>query len=101
MLAGGLMRTTAMLLTLLLVLATIPLDAGTLNNLNLPDTAQVGSKPLVLNGMGLRTKYMVKVYVAGLYVPQKSSDPAAILKADLPKRVVMHFVRDVSKSQLT
>lgn len=95
------MRTTAMLLTLLLVLATIPLDAGTLNNVNLPDTTQVGSKPLVLNGMGLRTKYMVKVYVAGLYVPQKSSDPAAILKADLPKRVVMHFVRDVSKSQLT
>src|SRR5215472_8810263 len=95
------MRTTAMLLAFLLVLATIPLDAGTLNNVTLPDTNQVGSTPLVLNGMGLRTKYMVKVYVAGLYIPQKSSDAAAILKADVPKRIVMHFVRDVSKSQLT
>ena len=44
---------------------------------------------------------MVKVYVAGLYLTQKSSDPDAIVKADAPKRIVMHFVRDVSKSQLT
>jgi hypothetical protein len=44
---------------------------------------------------------MVKVYVAGLYLPQKSSDANAILKADTPKQIVMHFVRDVSKTQLT
>ncbi len=95
------MRTTAMLLAFVLAVATVPIGAGTLNNVTLPDTAQVGSTNLVLNGMGLRTKFMVKVYVAGLYIPQKSSDPAAILKADVPKRIVMHFVRDVSKSQLT
>ncbi len=95
------MRTTAMLLAFVLCLAAIPVQSGTLNNVTLPDTAQAGSTNLVLNGMGLRTKFMVKVYVAGLYLPQKSSDPAAILKADLPKRIVMHFVRDVSKSQLT
>ncbi len=44
---------------------------------DLPDTAQVGSTTLVLNGMGLRTKMMVKVYVAGLYVTQKTSDAVA------------------------
>ena len=75
--------------------------AGTLNGVTLPDTAQAGSTTLVLNGMGLRTKYMVKVYAAGLYLPQKSTDPAAILKPDVPKRIVMHFVRSISKSQLT
>lgn len=95
------MRTTALLIAVVLVLVTVPLEAGTLNNVTLPDTAQIGSTNLVLNGMGLRTKFMVKVYVAGLYLPQKSSDPSAILKADVPKRIVMHFVRDVSKSQLT
>lgn len=55
----------------------------------------------MLNGMGLRTKYMIKVYVAGLYLPQKSGEATAILKADMPKRLVMHFVRGVSKNQLT
>jgi hypothetical protein len=95
------MRKTAMLLTLALFTLASLSHAGTLANVTVPDTVQVGSTTLVLNGMGLRTKYMVKVYVAGLYLAQKSSDPAAILKPDVTKRIVMHFVRDVSKNQLT
>jgi hypothetical protein len=84
-----------------IVVCAMDARAGTFNGVTLPDTFQVGSTALQLNGMGLRTKYMVKVYVAGLYLTQKSSDPNAIVKADVPKRIVMHFVRDVSKSQLT
>lgn len=97
------MRKILMSLTVSFIcLGTVfPLYAGTLNGVTLPDTVQVGTTSLTLNGLGLRTKYMVKVYVAGLYVAQKSADPSAILKADAPKRIVMHFVRDVSKSQLT
>lgn len=94
-------KSTLPLALTLLALTPISSHAGTLNNVTLPDTVQAGSTTLVLNGMGLRTKYMVKVYVAGLYLAQKSSDPATILKADAPRRIVMHFVRDVSKSQLT
>jgi len=90
-------------MSLTLALLALPMIsyAGTLANVTLPDTVQAGNSTLMLNGMGLRTKYMVKVYVAGLYLAQKSSDPQAILKADAPKRIVMHFVRDVSKNQLT
>jgi len=93
------------LVKLLVAVTLVPLfafsiNAGTLNGITLPDAAQVGNSTLLLNGMGLRTKYLVKVYVAGLYLPQKSSDANAILKGDSPKRLVMHFVRDVSKSQI-
>lgn len=95
------MRKAAMLLAFLFVMPPAPLAAGTLNGVTLPDTVQAGTTPLVLNGMGLRTKFMVKVYVAGLYVSQKSTDAGKILKSDTPKRIVMHFVRDVSKAQLT
>ena len=95
------MRKAAMLLAFLFVMPPAPLGAGTLNGVTLPDTVQAGTTPLVLNGMGLRTKFMVKVYVAGLYVPQKSTDAGTILKSETPKRIVMHFVRDVSKAQLT
>jgi Chalcone isomerase-like len=92
---------SSFLLILGVVVCATDARAGTFNSVTLPDTFQVGSTALQLNGMGLRTKFMVKVYVAGLYTPQKSSNPAAILKSDIPKRIVMHFVRDVSKSQLT
>jgi hypothetical protein len=95
------MRKTAMLLTLAVFALASMSHAGTLAGATLPDTIQVGSTTLVLNGLGLRTKYAFKVYVAGLYLAQKSSDPAAILKAEAAKRIVMHFVRDVSKSQIT
>jgi len=76
------------------------LHAASLAGVTLPDTVQVGGTTLVLNGLGLRKKFVVKVYVAGLYLQQKSSDPDAIIKADAPKRIVMQFVRDVSKSQI-
>ena len=79
----------------------LDLQGATLAGVTLPDTAQVGGKTLVLNGLGVRTKYVVKVYVAGLYLEQKSSDPKAIIKADAPKQIVMKFVHGASKSQMT
>jgi len=82
------------------VSSTFALHAASLAGVTLPDTVQVGSKMLVLNGLGLRKKFMVKVYVGGLYLEQKSSDPSAIIKADATKRVVMQFLRGVSKSQM-
>ena len=83
-----------------MAVSAFELGAATLAGVTLPDTEQVGSTKLVLNGMGIRTKYMVKVYIAGLYLEQKSSDPGTIIKADAPKQIVMHFVHGASKSQM-
>ena len=69
--------------------------------MNLPDTATVADKSLMLNGLGLRTEFMVKVYVGGLYLEHKSTDAGAIIKADAPKRIVMQFLHDASKKQMT
>jgi len=80
--------------------SAIALNAASLAGVTLPDSQQVAGKSLVLNGLGLRTKMMVKVYVAGLYLEQKSSDPNAIMKSDTPKRIVMHFIYHPSKSQM-
>jgi long-chain acyl-CoA synthetase len=78
----------------------LQLHAAALAGVTMPDTAQVGGKNLALNGLGLRTKVIVKVYVAGLYVEQKSSDPNAIIKSDGPKQIVMKFLHGASKSQM-
>jgi hypothetical protein len=88
---------------LLVLLLATPLAAGELAGVVLPDHVTATGRELVLNGMGLReaTVMMVDVYVAGLYLPEKSSDPATILKADTPKQLVMRFVRSVGREKLT
>lgn len=85
---------------LVAMLSISALYAASLAGVTLPDTQQVGNKTLVLNGLGLRTEFMVKVYVAGLYLEQKSSDANAIIKTDAPNRIVMQFLHGASKSQM-
>ena len=53
-----------------------------------------------LNGLGLRKKAVFKVYVGGLYLESASKDPAAILASNQAKAIRMHFLRDLSKTQL-
>jgi len=83
------------------VLCVLPSSAGQLAGVTLPERVEVGSRTLVLNGLGLREKLMFDVYVAGLYLEAKTSDPAVILKPEQAKQVVMHFVRTVGKEKLT
>jgi hypothetical protein len=60
------------------------------------DTAKVAGKDLKLNGAGMRTKFVVKVYAAGLYMPEKKSVVADILKQEGPRRVTLQMARDLS-----
>ena len=87
-------------LMLITLLGATNLPAATLAGVTLPDSAKVGDQTLVLNGMGLISKMGMKVYVTGLYLTQKSSDGAAIINADAPKRIVLHFMREVDHNKL-
>jgi chalcone isomerase-like protein len=78
----------------------LPAGASTLAGVTLPDKVEVKGHTLVLNGLGLRSKFFIKVYVGGLYLPQKEKVPAKILAADEPRRMVMHFLYSVSKDQM-
>jgi len=84
----------------LVLLATTAVWAGELKGVTMPDTAQVGDQDLMLNGMGLRKKLWVEVYVAGLYLSEKSSDAEGILQADSPRQTVMDFLYKVSAKKL-
>lgn len=70
---------------LVLLLATTSVLAEvTLNGVTLPAVLSKDGAALVLNGAGIRRKLFLKVYVAGLYLPAKSSDADAICAADAP-----------------
>jgi hypothetical protein len=93
-------RGTLFILLLTLLSWPAPGRAGTLAGVTLPDKAQAGADTLVLNGMALRKKFFIKVYVAGLYLPHKEGDAAKILAADAPRRMEMDFLYGVSPAQM-
>jgi len=66
------------------------------------DAAKAGPSDVVLNGLGLRTATFlrVKVYVASLYLPQKTGDAAQILGADRPWRIEMRYLHDVGAKDI-
>jgi hypothetical protein len=73
-----------------------PAFAAEINGVKFADTAQVAGRELKLNGLGMRTKLFVKVYAAGLYLPEKKREVAEVLKLDGPRRVTLVMMRDVS-----
>ena len=68
----------------------------------LPDRARVsaGGPELVLNGAGLRTRFFIKVYAAGLYLEKKTQTADGVLALKGPKRVSMHLLRSLSAQQI-
>lgn len=91
---------TRFVLAATLSLTALTAGAATVAGVNIADTANVNGQNLVLNGAALRKKFVVKVYTAALYLPAKQSNPAAILAADTPRKMVMHFVYDVDKGKI-
>ncbi len=93
-------RSFALTFAFSLVFAATPAAAKELAGATMPDTISVAGKTLKLNGMGLRKKAIFKVYVGGLYVEAPGASAAAILAADSPKVLKMHFLRSVDKAKL-
>ena len=86
----------------LLVAAVVALAAmgaaaqpAELEGVKLDASVQVGGQALQLNGAGLRTRAVFKVYVAALYVPQKTTDVAALLAQKGARRVAITMLRTV------
>jgi long-chain acyl-CoA synthetase len=89
-------KLAVVLVALCLGAPAFALDVG---GIRLDDKVSVGGQELTLNGAGIRTKLMFKVYVAGLYLPQKAGDLAAVL-AKAPRRVQMNLLRNLTADEL-
>jgi len=86
---------------MVVALLAAPALAAEVAGVKVDDRARVDASELVLNGAGLRTKYFLNVYVAGLYLVEKKVTPADILALPGAKRITMRLMRDVSAKQLT
>ena len=89
-------------IALLLSLASAPAAFGKeVAGVTLPDTVSVEGKSLKLNGAGLRTKMVFKVYVAGLYLETLSKDGAAVVSSDQVRRMHLSILRSLDRSKIT
>jgi len=96
---GG--RATALSLILAACLAAAPARADVeVAGVRVPEQLSEGGHALVLNGAGLRTKFVVKVYVAALYASARSQDAAALINSNEPRRMRLQLLRDVDSKSL-
>ncbi len=77
-------------------------SAATCPDVKFPAKVVIAGNDLVLNGIGLRkaTFLSIKVYVAGLYLPETSGNSEKILATDQSWKLVLHFVRDVDSEDI-
>jgi hypothetical protein len=71
-------------------------DTVTVAGVKVEDTAQVGKHNLKMNGVGIRTKFIFKVYVAALYLNETKSTTQDVLSVSGAKRVHLVMLRDMS-----
>lgn len=60
------------------------------------DTYQLARQPLQLNGAGVRVKFVIDVYAAGLYVPRKEHSANALIAQPGPKSMQIVLLRDLT-----
>ena len=73
---------------MILLLLSLPAYAAELEGVTLADRIRVDGQELQLNGFALRTRALFfKVYVAGLYLPERTTSAAAALAAKGAKRI--------------
>ncbi len=65
------------------------------------ERVKLGTAELRLNGAGIRTRIVFKVYVGALYLQDKKSAVGDVLALKGAKRVSMTMLRDLTARQLT
>ncbi len=92
------MRRVVVLLAVV-ALATSGLWAGELAGIKLPDQVTVDGATLHLNGMGIRKKLWIKVYVGALYLEHTTHSAEEAIATKQYRRVEMHFMTNMAKKK--
>ena len=81
------------------VLGTLALGAAPARQIKgaqFAEVARVDGTELKLTGLGVRNRWFIDVYVAGLYL----ADPSREALADQPRQMTLYMLRDVGRDQV-
>ncbi|GAB6146726.1 chalcone isomerase family protein [Desulfocicer niacini] len=86
---------------LMVLLLNTQTDALEINGTNLPDCMKVNDENLLLNGAGVRKKYVIgfDVYVIGLYLKKFSNNALKIIDADETMALRIEILTDLITSE--
>lgn len=87
----------ALLATALII--ALPTHAADVAGVHFDEKASVAGSELTLNGAGLRTRFMLKIYAMGLYLPKRADSAEAIAGTTGPKRIQIITLRDLTAEQ--
>lgn len=85
--------------TVMTLLLAAGVQAAEVGGLELDNKVTVGGQDLLLNGAGIQTRVIFKVYVGSLYVPAKTNNLASVLAKE-PRRIQLDILRNLSADQL-
>jgi hypothetical protein len=93
-------------LTLFLSLIGSPVQAREMAGVPFAESISIEGTTLTLNGLAVRSERVLflnyRIFVAGLYVLNKTQDGEAILASDTPRHLIVHFLYSrVRRKQLT
>lgn len=88
------------LLAASLAVASVPAAAATMEGFSFEDQIRLGDRALQLNGLGVRGIFIFKAYVAGLYLPQKTSQSREVLQQAGPKRLQLRMLMEVGAGDI-
>ncbi len=87
------------LLAGLLLATAVSASAAEIGGVAFDERATVAGQELVLNGGGVRTRLLFKVYAMGLYLPSRATSPEAVVSAAGAKRIRIVLLRDLEAKQ--
>jgi|GEM_PF-1543784 len=99
------MKFTSLVLFILFCLQTVNADVSCPNDVTFASevslqTSSSRTVDLVLNGVGLRKVFFVKVFLGALYLEDFSQNEDEIINSDNTKVFTIHALRKITESQL-
>ena len=76
--------------------------AAEVEGVSLSERLHVGTRDLVLNGAGVRSRFIFfDLYVAALYLPEKTKSGDAVLSGTGENRLALHILRNIDSETLS
>ncbi|MBB6479395.1 chalcone isomerase family protein [Spirochaeta isovalerica] len=89
------------ILTLLFTLMLVPAFAGTtIAGVSVSDSVSYEGINFNLNGAGIRTKVVIRLYVGSLYTAQSVSDSGPVLDGPVPSVIRLDIISKIITSEL-
>jgi len=86
-------------ISVIFLLESPALQAKTISGVNMPELLIFGQTTLRLNGVGVRRKFFMDVYVGGLYLLEINDDPTKIINTVHPMAISLYITSGLITSQ--